>query len=99
MPSTNTKPNQYNSEDVVSTSDAAGKVVHDFQFDAQHVAVFNDKATDVYVSFSSTSGSTGGHKVKAGEQQAYSGIRAGLFTLASTSTSTGDKVRVLALGW
>lgn len=90
---------QYNDEVVVSTTDAAGvigKIGVDFGFRATSFALWNDKATDVYVSANSTTGSTGGFRLKAGETFTYQALVGGL-ALASTTTSTGDKVRVLGL--
>lgn len=97
MPSSATKPEQFASEVVVSTTDAAGTIGTaglDFTFDAGQLLVINDKASDVYMSLDSTSGSTGGHRIKSGESRSFAGIRCGRMSFASTSTSTGDKVRV-----
>ena len=94
------RANQFNDEQVVSTTDAAGtigRIGFDFGFLAISVAFWNDKSTDVYVSLDSTTGSTGGHRLKAAEQVAFQG-RLGGCALASTTTSTGDVVRVLAIG-
>lgn len=88
-----------NSTYVVSTTDAAGTigvVGIDFGFAATSVSIFNDKASTIYVSLNSTAGSTGGHKMLAGESLSFT-LRLGSLSLASTTTSTGDFVRVLAV--
>lgn len=98
MSSSNTHPDQFaNNAIVVSTTDAAGTIGTaglDFAFDAGQVIVLNDKASTIYLSLDSTAGSTGGHAIKAGESRSFAGIRCGRMSLASTSTSTGDFVRV-----
>lgn len=94
------RANQYSSEVCVSTTDAAGtigKIGFDFGFLATSVAFWNDKADDVYISLDSTAGSTGGARLKAGENVAFQ-QRLGGCALASTTTSTGTIVRVLATG-
>lgn len=93
------RPDQYSAEEVVSTTDAAGvigKIGFDFGFRAGSVAVWNDKATAIYLSLDSTTGSTGGFKLKAGESVAFN-VFTGMAAFASTTTSTGDFVRLLAL--
>ena len=95
------RANQYNAEPVVSTTDAAGaigKIGFDFGFLATSVAFWNDKADDVYVSLDSTAGSTGGARLKAGENVSFIQCRIGGCSLASTTTSTGTTVRVMATG-
>ena len=90
---------QYATPLSVSTTDAAGtigKIGIDFGFVATSVAIWNDKATDVYLSLDSTTGSTGGHRVKASENVSFAYLASGC-ALASTATSTGDFVRVLAV--
>jgi hypothetical protein len=92
--------NQYAADVVVSTTDAAGvigRVGFDFGFLATAFAIYNDKATAVYLSLDSTTGSTGGFKVLAGGSYSFA-VRTGGAALASTTTSTGDSCRVLALG-
>ena len=94
------RANQYNAEVVVSTTDAAGtigKIGFDPGFLATTVAIWNDKASAVYLSLNSTTGSTGGARLAAGESVTVS-VPTGGFALASTTTSTGDTVRVLAVG-
>lgn len=90
---------QYNDEQVVSTTNAAGtigKIGFDFGLRATSVTVWNDKASDVYVSLSSTVGSTGGFRLKANENITLQVLIGGM-SLASTTTSTGDVCRVLAV--
>ena len=97
MPSSATKPDQFATEVVVSTTAAAGTIGTagiDFTFDAGQLLVINDKTTSVYMSLDSSSGSTGGHQIKPNESRSFAGIRCGKMSLASTSTSTGDFVRV-----
>lgn len=94
------RANQYYEEAVVSTTDAAGtigKIGFDFGFIAGSVAFFNDKATPVYVNMDSTAGSTGGFALPAGASVSFT-VRTGAASLASTATSTGTTVRVIALG-
>ena len=102
MPSSNTHPDQFvNNGVVVSTTDAAGTIGTaglDFTFDASHLFLVNDKATSVYVSLDSTSGSTGGLEVKTTSGLQLDNLRIGRMSLASTSTSTGTFVRVAAWG-
>lgn len=98
-PTSNFLADQYSAEEVVSTTDAAGtigKIGFDFGFRATSVVIWNDKNTDVYVNLNSTAGSTGGYRLKAGENIAHQ-LLIGALSLASTTTSTGDKVRVLAV--
>lgn len=99
MPFTDTmRPDMYGSDHVVSTTDAAGtigRIAFDFGFRANKVHLFNDKATDVYLSFQSTAGDTGGFRVRACSNLTFDFLVGGL-SVASTTTSTGDKVRVLA---
>jgi hypothetical protein len=99
MASTNTRPDQSFSEAVVSTCSADGKLGIDFGFDANQLVLLNDKATDVYVSLDSTVGSTDGYRLKAAETLSLSNVKVGRMSLASTSTSTGDNVRVGAWAW
>ena len=90
---------QYIAEEVVSTTDAAGtigKIGFDFGLLATSVAFWNDKASTVYLSLDSTTGSTGGFPLKQGENVSFA-IRSGGCALASTTTSTTDKVRLLAV--
>ena len=99
MATYNERAGQYASEHQVSTTDAAGTIGaigFDFGLLATSVAFWNDKASAVYVSLDSTAGSTGGFKLKAGENVSF-GIRSGGCALASTTTSTGDFVRLLAV--
>ncbi len=94
------RANQYFAEEYVSTTDAAGtigRIGFDPGFLATSVAIWNDKASAVYLSLDSTTGSTGGARLAAGESVVLS-VPTGGFALASTTTSTGDKVRVLAIG-
>ena len=93
------RADQFVSESVVSTTDAAGTIGtigFDFGFRATSLSFFNDKASDVYLSLDSTTGSTGGHRLKAGESISFTFLSGGA-ALASTATSTGDKVRVFAV--
>ena len=94
--STGTHPEQFSTEVVISTSDGLGKIGIDFGFDANQIIVLNDKASPVYMSLNSTSGSTGGHQIKAGESRSFSQMLLGRMSFASTSTSSGDVVRVAA---
>ena len=90
---------QYVAEESVSTPDIAGtigKIGFDFGILATSVAFWNDKASAVYLSLNSTTGSTGGFKLKAGENVSF-GVRLGGCAMASTATSTGDFVRLLAV--
>jgi len=94
------RPHQFYAEEVVSTTDAAGtigKIGFDPGFLDTAVILYNDKADVVYAHFGSTVGSTGGFRLAAGGVLAVS-VRTGGFSLASTTTSTGTTVRVLALG-
>lgn len=93
------RADQYSAEQVVSTTDAAGtigKIGFDFGFRATSVAFWNDKSSDVYISLNSTAGSTDGFRLKAGESVSFAVLTGGA-SIASTATSTGDKVRTLAL--
>lgn len=93
------RADQYTAEPTVSTTDAAGtigKIGFDFGLLANSVALWNDKATAVYVSLDSTTGSTGGFRLKAGENISVA-IKVGGMALASTATSTSDVVRILAV--
>lgn len=93
------RADQFFSEAHVSTSCEAGeigKLGFEFGFKATAVSLYNDKASDVYVSLDSTTGSTGGFRLKAGENVAFT-LPIGGCSVASTATSTGDKVRVLAV--
>lgn len=92
MSSSNTHPDQFAHNTIAVCS--TGAVGLDFAFDAGQLLVLNDKASSVYMSLDSTSGSTGGHELKAGESRSFAGIRIGRMSFASTSTSTGDFVRV-----
>lgn len=96
----NRRVDQYNAELVVSTTDAAGtigKVGVDFGFLTSSVLVINDKTTDIFASFNSSGGSTGGHRIKSGEATTFT-VQTGLMSFASTTTSTGDVVRVVGVG-
>lgn len=92
------QPNQSFTRDVVSTSGANGTLGIDFGFDADLVVVANDKASPVYVNANSSSGSTAGFEVAPGRELRIDRVRARKIGLASTSTSTGDFVRVGAWG-
>ncbi len=84
---------------VVSTTAAAGTIGTiglDFGFVATSLTVLNDKTSTVYLSLNSTAGSTGGHPIKAGETITLNLKIAGC-SFASTTTSTGDTARVLAV--
>lgn len=90
---------QYVDDVVVSTTDAAGvigKIGFDFGFRALSVLVVNNKADTVYVSFDTTSGSTGGFALAAAKRLLVHAPLGG-FSLASTTTSTGDSVAVFAV--
>ena len=100
MPTYIERADQYvSNEIVVSTTDVAGtigKIGFDFGILATTVAIYNDKAGAVYVSLDSTAGSTGGFQLKAGENVTI-GVRLGSLSLASTTTTTGDFVRLWAI--
>ena len=90
------RPDQYVTEVTVSTTDAAGtigKIGVDFGFVANQVAFANDKASTVYLNLDSSAGSTGGWPIKSNETFSLDVVTGGC-SLASTTTSTGDKVRV-----
>lgn len=94
-----TKPDQFATEVAVATSAPPGKVGLDFGFDANQLVVLNDKAADVYLSLDSTAGSTDGLRVKASETISLSSLKLGAMSLATTTTTTGDLVRVGAWSW
>ena len=96
--SASTRPNQYTEQSVVSASDGAGTAGIDFGFNARQLVVANDKASSVYLTLTGSSGSTGGHEIKAGESLSLAGILCRYMGLASTATTTGTSVRVLAVG-
>ena len=92
------KASQYNDQHVVSASDGAGTIGIDFGFNARQLVIANDKAGSVYVTFTGSSGSTGGHEIKANESLSLTGLFLSAMGIASTTTTTADKVRVLAIG-
>jgi hypothetical protein len=95
------RANQYYEEAVVSTTDAAGtigRIGFDFGFITSAVIFINDKADSVYVTLNSTVGSTGGVKLNTTEQLSFTAQTGGA-ALASTTTSTGTTVRVIAVGF
>lgn len=94
-------PNQYNSEDCIystAVSTASGNTGFAFGFRATRVQVFNDKATPVYVTWNSTTGSTAGHRTCSGENILLEGLPLIACAIASSTTTTATNVRVLALG-
>lgn len=93
------RADQFAGDVVVSTTDAAGtigKIGFDFGFRATYLRIWNDKATDVYVNLDSTTGSTGGFRLRACSDFMHNLLIGGC-ALASTATSTADKVRLVAL--
>lgn len=85
-------PQQYFSEQYIATS-SVGRVAVDFGFIANQVIVFNDKAASVYTSLDTTTGSTGGWRIKANESLSLQGLAGGV-ALATTATSTADTTRI-----
>jgi len=102
MPTYNERAAQFAAEESVSTTDTAGtigKIGVDVGFIATFLRLINDKASPVYLDLSSTAGSTGGHKIVASSFiELHGTIRLASFSLASTATTTGDFVRILAVG-
>ena len=99
MPTYLERADQYATPESVATTDIAGtigKVGIDFGILANSCAFWNDKTTSVYLSLNSTTGSTGGFEIKAGENLSLT-VRIGACALASTATSTGTFVRILAV--
>ena len=97
-----TFPNQFQSEDCIystATSTASGNTGFAFGFRAVRVQIYNDKATPVYVTWNSTTGSTGGHRTCASESILIDGMPTVGCAIGSTTTTTATNVRVLALGW
>jgi len=86
------RPNQYFSEQYIATS-SVGRIAVDFGFVANQVIVFNDKAASVYESLDTTTGSTGGWRIKANESLTLQGLVGGV-ALSTTATSTTDTVRI-----
>jgi hypothetical protein len=72
---------------------------HIFGFDATQVLCINDTDNNLYVSFASTAGSTGGMLLQTGERMALSGIATYGIGLAATTTSTGQFLRLAAWAW
>lgn len=91
-------PDQYSADLVPFTTgsgqQAASQVA--FGFQATRIKVCNDRATAVFVSFS-TSASTGGFRTCSGEQFEFAVPPCSGVSLASTSPSTGTIVRVSAV--
>jgi len=96
MPSSSTRPDQFNTNVVASTTSGDGGI--DFGFDAAQLILMNDKTVTLYVNLDSTSGSTGGFPLKATETLTIASMRAGRISVATTSTSTGT-ARVGAWSW
>lgn len=90
--------NQYASENPVYSTAGTASTGHEFGFVATALRVANDKASPVYVSLNTLTGSTNGHRTCAGESWTLTGVATGGIGLASTTTSTGTAVRVAAWG-
>lgn len=80
------------------TAQAAEGAV-DFGFPARTLVIVNDRASAVYLNLNSSTPTTGGFKTCAGEQLVLPVPGgASMLSAASSATSTGTHVRVLALG-
>lgn len=93
-------PNQFaGSANAVTTSTGSAFA---FGFDATFIRIVNDKATAVYVDFSTGSedgrGTTNGVRTCAGEALDISGVLTAGVALASGTTTTGTLANVYALG-
>lgn len=68
-------------------------------FDAGLWTVSNDGSLPVRLTLTSTSASTGGYEIQAGETRAFA-VTSSKFALSTTSSSTADhrRVRVVAVG-
>ena len=91
---------QYFGQAVVSTTCSAGNIGAlglDFGIRASSILIENAKASIVYLSFDTTTGSTGGYPLAAGKRMDLTGAPIGGMALASTATSTGDFVNIFAV--
>lgn len=97
MPVQKMSPRQYATALVPSTTSTENAI--DFGFQATEVQLVNDRAAAVFVNFDSTTASTGGYLTCSGETLAVRNFgRMSGMAVASTTTSTGTMVRILALG-
>ena len=86
------------SADLTPSSTSTGDNALSFGFPAAYIRLVNQRAAAVFVRFDSSTPSTAGYRTCAGEELVFNGPLCSQVAVASTTTSTGTIVRVLALG-
>lgn len=91
-----TKPRQYSTNVLLTSSSTGTEGQVSFGFAAKHVLLRNDAAASIYFNFGSSVATTGNHELKSSETfQGDIGPADGVGLL---TTSTGARVRVTAIG-